>query len=143
MREILFRGKKCDTKDWVFGTLAIYGQAGEEMPVIIPDYASVLFGFYVDPETIGQYTGLCDKNGKKIFEGDVIRAEIIANESCGYNGSCEIGSVVYCNGGFDLQIGTVNGEPCFSNFFEAVKLASIDFRLDVIGNIHDNPELIK
>lgn len=120
MREILFRGKREDNGEWVEGfyTEACAMKTGAIIENSDDDY-------YVDPATVGQYTGLQDKNGNKIFEGDIIS----------YNGSKE---VVY----FDTSIRI----PCFttgigSGSSTALHPYKISKRHIVIGNIHDNPEL--
>jgi uncharacterized phage protein (TIGR01671 family) len=117
MRVILFRGKRIDNGMWIEGCLRQYlnGHAG-----ICCNKIQHLFR--VDSDTVGQYTGLKDKNGKRIFEGDIIK---MSDE--------EVGAVVYRNdcAGYEL---TCSG--C------AFCLSQENERL-VIGNIHDNPELLK
>lgn len=114
MREILFRGKHSDNK-WYYGSLTVrnnkkvyISSCGEAFPT------------EVFPETVGQYTGLTDKNGRKIFEGDIIKAN---------NG--HIGYVAFAEGGF------VKACRCHFNFTNLY-----GDNQEVIGNIHDNPELI-
>lgn len=129
MREILFRGKRIDNGERAEGylfkqwnrTFLLWGMTGD-----IPNMTEVV------PETIGQFTGLTDKNGKKIFEGDIVeftdkytrkkgRAEIVFEDFKWKYSGCYYG-----------------GNPivwlCISD-------GSIEF--EIIGNIHDNPELLE
>lgn len=127
MREILFRGKRVDNKEWVYGfysnTKSDYGRF-----YYIHDENSF---FRVDPSTVGQYTGLTDKNGNKIFEGDVLQDKSIIPS---------LMEVVYDRGGFVVGYGK-SGLPVYEEFQRYVY--SIENCKEVIGNIHDNPELMK
>ena len=125
MREILFRGKRIDNGEWVQGYPCRYGWIGKEKDYIIPDYASALYTAEIDPETIGQYTGIVDKYGMKIFEGDIVWND-------------------YDNGN-----GKVEWDNDMAKFIITFSTFTIDFdniygdELDVIGNVYDNPELLK
>lgn len=117
MREILFRGKRVDTKEWVYGY--VYpGKNGGLYIVTTHGQES----FEIDPETVSQYTGLTDKNGVKIFEGDILKSE---QNRIGY-----IGAVYY----EDCQW---FGSKDYLGYAVAYSGAK------VIGNIHDNPELLE
>lgn len=132
MREILLKGKTL-TGAWVEGAYykqeEFYGDS-EDASIIITsketlDYDQALFFSVVIPETVGQYTGLCDKTGKKIFEGDIVRKTV--------NGKELIGKVEYAGGAFGVRFADGSGQ--FLCFFVG--------GCEIIGNIHDNPELLK
>ena len=119
MREILFRGKRHDNAEWIEWTIlgALFADKNIE----------------VDFETVGQYTGLTDKNGKKIFEGDIVKREYtLWHGETKKTRETQIGVVVYSNRdcGFQVEKKCNLRKPWDGDTIE------------VIGNIHDNPELI-
>lgn len=136
MREIKFRGKRVDNGEWVDGWYVGYSEA---QGYIHRDYIDKDEVWSVDAETVGQYTGLKDKNGVEIYEGDML-ASGGADEW--YIGGC----VSYCDdkdcmlaGGFFLAEDT---EGHVSDFWEN-DWSEIVVHMEVIGNIHDNPELME
>ena len=135
-REILFRGKRTDNGEWVEGWVTSQFKKHTEGELLTRIQSNV-FGVgehLVDTETVGQYTGLTDKNGKKIFEGDII---ICKKEICGnFIDSCvEIGFVEMKHGAFGLHRKQGYYRP-FKDWLE-------DYEYEIIGNIHDNPELLE
>lgn len=140
-REILFRGKRLDNGEWVEGCLVnnvfFFRETKSGVPHIIPTHhepefdcwetlAEWMNDFEVDPATVGQYTGLKDSDGVKIFEGDIFK-----------------GGEVPCTGGFKV-INGITTVKFGSGIFKAgtISLCSIHHRGRVIGNIHDSPELL-
>lgn len=127
MRKYFFRGKRKDNGEWVYGYYCRCGWTGMEKDVIIPSHASALYGIDVIPETVGQYTGLTDKNGVKIFEGDIVR----------YSGEKHI--VVFETRGETGYFGIKIDHIETWGFCPSVPAKL----MEVIGNIHDNPELVE
>ena len=141
MREILFRGKRTDNGEWVYGYVCRYGWTGEENTYIVPDYASALYSIEVDPDTVGQYTGLKDKNGTKIFEGDIVKYK----DACKFGDDDEMEEAeeqYLCTNVVEFENGRFFPLPkrydCEDYFFS---YGSYDF--EVVGNVHDNPELLR
>lgn len=142
MREILFRGKRVDNGEWVFGYY-IKGYRHCTSPFAPIDYEVHYITYYekekkcfvdieVVPETVGQFTGLTDKNGKKIFEGDIVRN----NKHGEDNDTYDYYSTIFSNGSFRAQY--------LDNLEYTPKIYDIYFEgYEVIGNIHDNPELLQ
>lgn len=129
MREILFRAKN------------VWGKWCEGYLVKMPNYFRIstrddLLSFGVDAETIGQFTGLTDKNGKKIFEGDIVESEFTKKPYL-----VGFGEYTYTNeyGEEEGACGWYNEEK--GGYLSA--FAQPDAWATVIGNIHDNPELLE
>ena len=128
MREIRFKAKRIDNREWVEGYVVKYGFTNREKFYIVPQYASDLYGFEVVPSTICQFTGLNDKNGQKIWENDIVNC--FEAECCGKISWNESEAGFY----FDvlLEDGTYEEEHIY-DYADC---------MEVIGNIFDNPELM-
>lgn len=173
-REIIFRGKRIDNGEWVYGDLIRINNDKIAIIPFIMDFGSSCDDYKVLLDTIGQYTGLKDKNGKKIFEGDII--SYYTTENYCINPDCDLAvqgygsklikkeyEVKYIDGSFCVDDETYYPLPIshcgiHSEEFEEFK-ASVDhefyfdtngYKLDdsiigieIIGNVTDNPELMK
>ena len=142
MREFFFRGKRTDNGEWVCGyyTKARYFLNKKEMHIIFePDveaFPHCEFTGYEEvlPETVGQYTGLTDKNGTKIFEGDIVLYGTNTNRAK----NKETHEVVFETRGESGYFGIRISEIETWQFCLEVPAKL----MEVIGNIHDNPELL-
>ena len=125
IREVIFRGKRTDNGKWVKGYLYITHIGAHEIGSYDAEINIERLTFDVIPETVGQYTGLTDKNGVRIFEGDIV--SLVKHDGLIYK-------VVYVPCRYELV--NSKGVNCF--VLDIYKSENIE----VIGNIHDNPELL-
>jgi len=158
MREILFRGKRVDNDEWEYGYYCETENQTLHKFLIVPSYASICYGLDVIPETVGQYTGLTDKNSTKIFEGDIVQYNTDMDFDCqsivkfgeykqdGSGGEYTIRKCL----GFYVEVDNFtcpdwceNDTDCFSEYLWEQNLLEVANKCEVIGNIHDNPELLK
>ena len=147
MREILFRGKRCDNGEWVKGYY-IRAEHHWHKHGIHKDWitlgASANGGWFVlhnkyavNAETVGQFAGLTDKNGKKIFEGDIGGYKQVDGAKRNGKPITCIGKVVYNVKTASFAVESKDETGC--KYFDYFPIK--DF--EVIGNIHDNPELLR
>lgn len=139
MREIKFRGKRLDNGEWVYGDY--HHRAGGVHCIIDmqPNAQGkvVYFVIQVDAETVGQFTGLHDKNGKDIYEGDIVKwiltmPAVSENGGYGEYETEEIGKIKWDAAALQF------GGYCAAGFaYESEDYA------EIIGNVHDNPELLE
>lgn len=124
-RELKFRGKRRDTGEWVYG----YSYEARGIAWIIA-YDSEPIWYEVNPATVGQYTGLKDKRGVEIFEGDIIAPG---------DGTVHRfpGEVIWNTEEARWSISSVDNVSDLSDFWAGHAL-----ELEVIGNVHDNPKLL-
>ena len=128
MRTIKFRGKKLCQDEWIYGSLITRGEQGADGNFIDTGRGEC---YPLQQDTIGQFTGLSDKNGKDIYEGDIVRMNTITG------GVYQIAFEESHIGAFSL---------CSKNGFVGIFGRDADFEpfyCEVIGNIHDNPELLE
>jgi len=144
MREIKFRGKRLDNGEWIYGPYSEFEHNEDKShkhyviivaPLLEDPTLPILYE--VNPETVGQFTGFEYKNGRKIYEGDYCR---LIN-SGGWTG---YGVVQFVDGCFELLF----KEPLWDSSLRCyrqqdyLKCWIVNCAIEIIGNIHDNPELL-
>lgn len=131
MREILFRGKRIDSGEWAYGDLLT---CDDEMEIYSESHGEN--GGWVIPRTVGEYTGQTDKNGTKIFEGDIVKIydpyDLLHYDNPDY----QVSKVFYSDGALCVDYHTSDYDYTVMGWIE-------DVEFEVIGNIHDNPELLE
>lgn len=134
MREILFRGKRIDNGKWIEGLYCqrkekVFGGIRTRYMIVVPtvDSFSGARWIAIDLATAGQYTGLTDKNGKKIFEGDIVEVQFPSAKA--------IGKVIFENGNYIVRYTS----KMFNGLYYLIEKREVK----VVGNIHDNPKLLK
>lgn len=125
MREIKFRGHDPNNEEWKYGSLIQYPNGN--CVIVEFDTDGNELSYDAIPETVGQYTGLKDRNGKEIYEGDIVRHR-------GYNGM-KISVVDFSDGCFNV------GRHQGSSTKETPMLIAAN--CEVVGNIHDDKDMIK
>ena len=137
MREILFRAKRLGDGEWVDGNLFVPDNPGYDTKICCGTNV-VRINYAVDPNTVGQYIGCCDRNGKKIFEGDIV--EIAEYYVFGRLGrfviTYEYSSFYYTS--VKRYKDKLPGDP-----IDDCEYGIVLSGYKVIGNIHDNPELLE
>lgn len=134
MRKILFRGKRLDNGEWVEGYYAAepYMKNTYNCGYILENEKDLFAkkAWLVDSRTVGQFTGLTDKNGRKIFEGDICRIK--------EHGDVDLAVISFEHGAFYAT-------PHNANIHEHTlwDIWYNDYDIEVNGNIHDNPELLE
>ena len=155
--EILFRGKRKDNGEWVCSGSLFQAFNNDVKEIYIPKYGEAVYATYdvytdhiaaitcdndarfynVDPETVGQYTGLTDKNGKQIFEGDIIKYKNTDGIKFNSVALTVIGKVVYNEKNASFAIS--GKDEIGAKYYDYFPIKNIE----VIGNIHDDPELLR
>lgn len=162
MREILFRGKNPVNGEWFYGSIILEKNAFDERLILAIISDADANETLVNPETVGQSTGMYDQDGNEIFEGDIVR---VANMF--------IGKIAFAAGAFGVYTGYNLNQPidydylaseiapitgcnnrphfCYEDYFVSLYELYFNFNgeenccpgIEVIGNIYDNPELLE
>ena len=129
MREILFRGKRTEDGKWMYGYYQDEKTSTADFPCIVPFYGSAYDDdndWEVDVETVGQYTGLKDLHGTRIFEADIVKVyDVYCNETV-------VGVVEFCDGSFRIY------DKDFTSYDRWMNC-----KVEVIGNVYDDVNLLE
>lgn len=137
MREILFRGKRTENGEWIYGDYCgiwkVACDGGELIYKHLIHRSNDEPLYMVDPETVCEYTGLKDMNGKRIFEGDIVRYRPE------YWREPKLSVVEYCADKWNYPAFDLKDHDYEAN---GLQCAHEEGGLEVIGNIHDNKEML-
>ena len=135
MTEILFRGKRADNSEWVEGDVLQTRYHSGHIEYQIMPQTPVSSAYPVLSETVGQFTGLTDKNGVRIFEGDICRFKRFND--------VHVGKIIFneTTASFVMKYQSIVG--AYGEKATHKMLLSVCDDIEVIGNIHDNPELLE
>lgn len=145
MRVTKFRGKRITDGRWVYGGIAASPQKDSATIHTYDDDGYYARGYFVDPATIGQFTGLTDRNGKEIYEGDILRTppktdydkkNFVAYEVFWHDNDCASHHI-----GWQMNRCHFQGCICGTTYIPEF-LPKTTATMEVVGNIHDNPELL-
>lgn len=148
MRETKFRGIRISTNEWVYGYLVqrgetiSRGQKTNKDDIVVPISYLSSVTYAIKPETSGQYTGLKDKNDVEVYEGDVVKQHYFYDaRHPGTLGAMEVDREIIGVVGIDeLGTYTVDSEGQVYYWLEYLEIAE---QIEVIGDIHTNPELME
>ena len=144
MREILFRGKTLDDGEWIYGYFVQQYGSNE---IYLPESDEAGFErHHIDPKTVGQYTGLTDINGKRIYEGDIVTLNLCKKDIS----IVMFGEYKDCNTEYDdVYLGfyikfddLAVKRYCETDGNIMFPLVNLNKKYEIIGNIYDNPELL-
>lgn len=141
MHNVIFRGKRLQGGEWIEGYFYKSDinkrerESGKATLIFTPDCETFIYvpeyhnSFMVDPETVGEWTGLYDKNGTKVFEGDVLAITDKYDHTVKWSVDCKLSA--FCANQNGVNYSTYLGE--FANGY---------YSMEVIGNVYDNAELL-
>lgn len=133
-REIKFRGKRLANDEWCYGSLLVWAN-GECTILEKSDSSNAVWKREIDPNTVGQFTGLCDENDKEIYEGDILTCIGQREDN---KGRKYIRKVLFENGSFCMSVPEYN---VANSLYSHVVNGTLNW--EVIGNIYDNKELLE
>ena len=146
----LFKAKRVDNGEWEIGSLIALPTGEYEIsnkcnnpPDCDPMWNKVVITHKVDPSTICQCTGLKDKNGELIWENDIIHKPFYTDYDAYANSEAYTGRIQYEDGGWSVEITKSDGSICASSIIEMIGYSKDIEHFEVLGNIFDNPELLK
>lgn len=140
MREIIFRGKSKESGEWIYGVPCYFDDSRHIVKYLYNAEGGYVVGAEseeVIPDTIGQYTGLKDANGTKIFEGDIVESRASENKE-----DWKYWQVIFYDGSYCFEREVKKRKYKYEQNLLCEDEVSL-YGLVVVGNIHDNPELLE